>query len=75
MHCCAKCLLKKKLADDDAKQRTPVVPDIKNDIQLFGSPVSININNNVGEGITMESPYIASFQPGINTSVFHPPQA
>ncbi len=75
MHCCAKCLLKKKLADDDAKQRTPVVPDIKNDIQLFGSPISIHINNNVGEGISILSAYTCSLQSGVNASIFHPPCA
>jgi hypothetical protein len=34
MHCCGKCLLKKKMAEDDAKQQSPAMPDIKNDIQL-----------------------------------------
>src|ERR1700722_13344934 len=41
MHCCGKCKLKMQLAQDEEKQKSPAMPDIKNDIQLFGSPVYI----------------------------------
>ncbi len=34
MHCCGKCLLKKKLAEQEAQQNMPAFPDIKTDIQL-----------------------------------------
>jgi len=32
MHCCGKCLLKKKLAEQEEQQKLPVFPDIKTDI-------------------------------------------
>ncbi|MGP8214872.1 MAG: hypothetical protein ACLQQ4_04850 [Bacteroidia bacterium] len=75
MHCCAKCLLKKKLAEDDAKKNSPALPDVKNDIQLFGSPLSVQINNSVNEGINMQSSYSQILLPGVQSSVFHPPCA
>ena len=34
MHCCGKCLLKKKLAEQEAQQKLPAFPDIKTDITL-----------------------------------------
>ncbi|HTA28622.1 MAG TPA: hypothetical protein VK809_12590 [Bacteroidia bacterium] len=34
MHCCGKCLLKKKLAEQEEQQSFPAFPDIKTDIQL-----------------------------------------
>jgi hypothetical protein len=34
MHCCGKCLLKKKLAEQEARQNFPAFPDIKTDLQL-----------------------------------------
>ena len=37
MHCCGKCLLKRKLAEQEAQQSFPAFPDIKTDIQLFCS--------------------------------------
>jgi len=35
MHCCGKCLLKRKLAEQEAQQKLPAFPDIKTDIQLY----------------------------------------
>jgi hypothetical protein len=75
MHCCAKCLLKKKLAADDEKQKSPALPDIKNDIQLFGSPVSIHINNSMRNSISIKSPYLRTLQLGVDVPIFHPPCA
>jgi hypothetical protein len=75
MHCCAKCLLKKKLAADDEKQKSPALPDIKNDIQLFGSPVSVHINNNMGNATSIMFSYSKTLQYGVNVSIFHPPCA
>jgi hypothetical protein len=75
MHCCAKCLLKKKLAQQEEQQKSPAVPDIKNEIQLFGSPLTIHINNDMNKGVSILSPYTHSLQSGVNSSVFHPPCA
>jgi len=37
MHCCGKCLLKRKLAEQEEQQKFPAFPDIKTDIQLYYS--------------------------------------
>lgn len=37
MHCCGKCLLKRKLAEQEEQQKSPVFPDIKTDITLYCS--------------------------------------
>ena len=73
MHCCAKCLLKRKLAEDDAKQKAPTLPEVKNDILLFGSPLAIHIYNTESSGVLMAVPYTASALAGTHVSVFHPP--
>jgi hypothetical protein len=75
LHCCGKCLLKKKLAEQEEQQKSPAVPDIKNDIQLFGSPVSMHINNDQNVVLNIASPYLHILQPGVHVSVFHPPCA
>jgi hypothetical protein len=75
LHCCGKCMLKKKLAEQEAQQKSPAVPDIKNEIQLFGSPVTIYINSGVGMITNITSPYNKLLQLGVNGSVFHPPCA
>ena len=68
-------MLKKKLAEEEERQKSPAMPDIKNDILLFGSPITIHIQNNMGGAISIASPYNKSLQPGVNVSVFHPPCA
>lgn len=35
MHCCGKCMLKRKLAEQEEQQKSPAFPDIKTDIQLY----------------------------------------
>jgi hypothetical protein len=75
MHCCGKCHLKKALAQDDEKQKSPAVPDIKNDIQLFGSPVTIHIYSNTDKGIKITTPYITGYSYNEPVGIFHPPQA
>ena len=35
MHCCGKCMLKRKLAEQEEQQKSPAYPDIKTDIQLY----------------------------------------
>lgn len=37
MHCCGKCYLKKKLAQQEEEQKLPSFPDIKIDIVLYCS--------------------------------------
>lgn len=74
MHCCGKCMLKKKLAEQE-QQKSPVVPDLKNEIQLFHSPLTINIVTDLSNGINISSPYTFVYQTGVNGSVFHPPCA
>jgi len=68
-------MLKKKLAEQEEQQKSPAVPDIKNDIQLFGSPITIYIQNTENVGILLMSPYTQSLQTGMKISVFHPPCA
>ncbi len=75
MHCCAKCHLKKQLADDEAKQKSPALPDIKNDIQLFGSPITIYINNNSSDGATLMYSYTCLIPLAVSAAIFHPPCA
>jgi len=75
MHCCAKCLLKKKLAEDEAAQKSPALPDVKNDIQLFGSPIAIHIYNNNGKGTTLMYSYTGLILLSGGSAVFHPPCA
>ncbi|HTA83122.1 MAG TPA: hypothetical protein VK783_09320 [Bacteroidia bacterium] len=75
MHCCAKCLLKKKLAEDDAKQKSPALPDAKNDIQLFGSPIAIHIYADNGKGATLLYSYTDLIPLASSAAFFHPPCA
>jgi len=75
MHCCAKCHLKKQLADDEAKQKSPTVPDIKNDIQLFGSPIAIHIYNSDSKGATLMYSFNGLTPLAGSSAVFHPPCA
>jgi hypothetical protein len=75
MHCCAKCLLKKKLAEDEAQQKSPALPDVKNDIQLFGSPISIHINNSDSKSATLMYSYIGLIPSASSAAIFHPPCA
>lgn len=74
MHCCGKCHLKKKMAEDDEKQKSPAMPDIKNDIQLFGSAISLNIYRRESKHYIRNAQYSGAYLPGVHSSVFHPPQ-
>lgn len=75
MHCCGKCHLKKKLAEDDAKQKSPALPDIKNDIQLFGSPLAVHIYSEKTVALLISSPYKMFVHTKTANSVFRPPCA
>ncbi len=73
MHCCGKCLLKKKLAEQEAQQSFPVFPDIKTDIQLsvVSSQLSVNFSDNSGVSIVPANNTLHSLFEG--TDIFHPP--
>jgi hypothetical protein len=73
LHCCGKCQLKKKLAEDDEKQKSPSMPDVKNEITLFNSPLSIAILKSDNSLSIINSVYRSVFHSGIHTSIFHPP--
>ena len=71
MHCCGKCLLKKKLAEQEEQQKFPAFPDIKTDISLVHQALKVCKLYKV--------PYIPLYElDGLSTqfdgtSVFHPP--
>ncbi len=73
LHCCGKCMLKKKFAQDDEHKNTPAMPDIKNDITLFNtSAYTITRNHNIISPF-INSPYRKEYLPGVRSSIFHPP--
>ncbi len=74
MHCCGKCHMQKKMAEDDEKQKSPAMPDIKNDIQLFGSAIRLKINKGESTFFVRNTLYTGAYLPGVHSSVFHPPQ-
>ena len=73
MHCCGKCLLKKKLAQQEEQQKYPAFPDIKTDIQLYCTSISgiANINSSQNVIILSANKSIRSLLNGDN--IFHPP--
>jgi hypothetical protein len=73
MHCCGKCLLKKKLAEQEANQNFPTFPDIKTDIQLFCSESFdfLNFPEIRNHNIAPANLNLHSQFEGM--SVFHPP--
>ena len=73
MHCCGKCHLKKQLALDEEKQKSPAMPDVKNDIQLFGTNTIISIHHIDGASSELNSLYSDGVLIGVHSSVFRPP--
>ncbi len=73
MHCCGKCLLKKKLAEQEEQQKFPAFPDLKTDIQLYYSDafVFLNIQNNSTITIVPQNISVNSLKEG--SGIFHPP--
>jgi len=73
MHCCGKCLLKRKLAEQEAQQNLPAFPDLKTDIQLYCSE-SFNFlqtrEKNQVDLISTNQILQTLFE---GTDVFHPP--
>ena len=73
MHCCGKCLLKKKLAEQEAQQNFPAFPDIKTDIQLVHQVHQVFKVYKVCEsGFPLYKLYELSTQCE-GAGVFHPP--
>ncbi|NNM93832.1 MAG: hypothetical protein HKL88_00025 [Bacteroidia bacterium] len=75
LHCCGKCMLKKKFAEDDTKKNTPAVPDAKNDIQLYNPCNGINLSANEVASRIIYSPFHADYSFEFSSALFHPPVA
>ena len=73
MHCCGKCLLKRKLAEQEEQQKLPSFPDIKTDFQLPGSETLLTFYIQQNNSISLISSHknLRSLFEG--TGVFHPP--
>jgi hypothetical protein len=73
MHCCGKCMLKKKLAEQEAQQNMPAFPDVKTDIQLYYSESFDFLNSPEKNKIDLIPTCICLHSLFEGTSVFHPP--
>jgi hypothetical protein len=73
MHCCGKCLLKKKLAEQEQQQKYPSFPDIKTDIQLYCSEgfAFLNSDENTKADLILTQSSLQNHFEG--QGVFHPP--
>src|SRR5579871_1440176 len=69
MHCCGKCLLKRKLAEEEARQNTPAMPDIKNDIQLFNGGVAIATLYDLSSYNLVNTLYSREYLPGFHSAI------
>ena len=73
LHCCGKCMLKKKLAAQEEQQKSPAFLDLKTDIQLYYSEafISINFKDSYQAKLIPSSSVLYSI---IETEgIFHPP--
>ena len=71
MHCCGKCLLKKKLAEQEEQQKFPAFPDIKTDIPIVQQAYHIyKIQNIPFIQLDNSSKLISLFE---SKGLFHPP--
>ena len=73
MHCCGKCLLKKKLAEDEEKQKSPAMPDVKNDIQLFCSESLVILYSPEHNKVELISTNLSLHSIVEDKGIFHPP--
>jgi len=73
MHCCGKCLLKRKLAEQEEQQKLPAFPDIKMDIQLYCSESILNLYPKEYNKIDLSPTNLSLHTLFEGTSVFHPP--
>ncbi len=75
MHCCGKCMLKKKLAQDDARKNSPAIPDSKYEITLFNAASCTHLIHTDNITPFIYSPYCKVYLQGAHISIFHPPCA
>lgn len=73
MHCCGKCLLKRKLAEQEAEQKLPAFPDIKTDIQLYFSDGFTFLSSAEKNKIDLIPTHNCLHSLFEGTGVFHPP--
>ncbi len=73
MHCCGKCMLKRKLAEQEAQQNYPAFPDVKTDIQLFYKANGSQLMANSFIYLNIASSKLDLHSQFEGTSVFHPP--
>jgi len=71
MHCCGKCLLKRKLAEQEEQQKLPAYPDIKIDISLVHQAHQVFNVYKVPYFSLYELNELSTQSEG--ESVFHPP--
>src|SRR5580658_5663378 len=73
MHCCGKCLLKRKLAEQEAQQKFPAFPDIKTDIQLYCSEHFDFLKQPENSRFTFISAPVSLHSLFEGMGIFHPP--
>jgi hypothetical protein len=73
MHCCGKCHLKKEMANDEERQKSPVTPEVKYDIQLFASIIDVYTFHSDKSPVNTTYIYNGIYLPGNETGIFHPP--
>jgi len=71
MHCCGKCLLKKKLAEQQEQQKLPAFPDIKTDISIVHKAYKVHEVCKVVRCTIYRVNKLSTQCSG--TGVFHPP--
>ena len=73
MHCCGKCLLKRKLAEQEEQQKFPAFPDIKTDIQLYCTETFNFLNLQETNTLIFVSDNRHFYSRLESIGVFHPP--
>lgn len=73
MHCCGKCLLKRKLAEQEEQQKLPVFPDIKADITLYCSEHFDFLKQPENTRVVFISTPIILHSLFEGANIFHPP--
>jgi hypothetical protein len=73
MHCCGKCLLKRKLAEQEEQQKLPAFPDIKTDIQLYYSENLLDFYSQKNTKVDLTLVNCSLYTLFEGKGVFHPP--
>ena len=73
MHCCGKCLLKKKMAEQEAQQNFPAFPDVKTDMQLSVVSCQLSVTYPDIQRSELNFQQLALHSLFEGTGVFHPP--